>query len=147
VLYDLSAELSRVILFEETKAPPGGGDAPAPTERAPLSIDSLRGKYEGDASSRRSWRLGGGFLKFKSKGTLLFDGDTQAHPPRAADLYAPCQISFLLARPGLFSIRTPCRPQVRRESVIVDKELNESRSVRAPPTRLPLPLCWILGLF
>ena len=100
VIYDKHYVLSRIILFEERrmklplKGPMGFGTqaqkkagetiaavnpqkAKPEQTRPPLQFLDIVGSFAGDASSRRSWRLGGGFLNFRSRGSILWDGDSR----------------------------------------------------------------------
>eukprot|EP00960_Hanusia_phi_P042390 755470-Hanusia_phi.AAC.3 len=100
VIYDKQYVLSRIILYEErrmklpqkgpigfgTQAQKKSGDsisvvktnkAKAEETRPPLQFLDIVGSFAGDASSRRTWRLGGGFLNFRSRGSILWDGDSR----------------------------------------------------------------------
>eukprot|EP00802_Teleaulax_amphioxeia_P017574 Tamp_17735.p1 GENE.Tamp_17735~~Tamp_17735.p1 ORF type:complete len:386 (-),score=70.71 Tamp_17735:213-1268(-) len=50
---------------------------PERTIRAPLELGDIIGTLSEQVSSRRTWRLGGGFIKYQSKSTLTYDGDTR----------------------------------------------------------------------
>jgi len=77
VIYDKSSRLERVILREEYRMSDGGGNGENAAEktsvRDPLNLLAYVGSYEGDAVSRRTWRLGGGWVRFKAKSTTLWD--------------------------------------------------------------------------
>jgi hypothetical protein len=51
--------------------------APAASVRAPLELMDIVGTLTEQVSSRRSWRLGGGFIKYSTKSVLSYDGDTR----------------------------------------------------------------------
>ena len=61
ILYDSAGRLSRIILFEEARHTA----ASPPSYRAPLALADIVGPYAGDALSRRTWRLGGGNVRFR----------------------------------------------------------------------------------
>lgn len=70
----MDSRLSRIVLHEQRRrtAKPQGGDA-SHTPRDPLNFYSYVGNYEGDAVSRRSWAIGGGWLRFSAKNKCLWD--------------------------------------------------------------------------
>jgi hypothetical protein len=66
ILYDSAGRLSRVVLFEETRL--RGTVAAPPSYRERMTLADFVGSYSGDALSRRTWRLGGGTVRFRSAG-------------------------------------------------------------------------------